>query len=282
MSYELLISSIAEVHARTQTGAAGAVNRYLTLRNWFIGAYAVQFEQNGADRASYGQQLLVHLARDLWRRRIPGCSPEMLGRMRVFYRAYPHLGENGPSLGENGPSLFTTESDTSSAPTQIEISSPVVTKTDTALPTPLGGQTLLRLSWSHLPGARHVRVALAPGISASADRSRAMALRSRCHRRAGPRCRGVGRTERGGLAGIRLDRGGLLVYGLDLVRQSRDYDRTVSEQHFFRYCACSCRRVHRVATVWSGCGPSPGKVPSIGRCRTAGARIAGEQLITVL
>jgi hypothetical protein len=55
MSYELLITSIAEVHARTQTGAAGAVNRYLTLRNWFIGAYVVQFEQNGADRAGGSQ-----------------------------------------------------------------------------------------------------------------------------------------------------------------------------------------------------------------------------------
>jgi predicted nuclease of restriction endonuclease-like (RecB) superfamily len=144
MSYELLIFSIAEVHARTQIGAAGAVNRYLTLRNWFIGAYVVQFEQNGADRANYGQQLLLHLARDLKRRRIPGCSPEMLGRMRVFYRTYPQLGENGSSL-------FATESGTSSAPTdQIEISSPAVTKSDTALPTPLGGQTLLRLSWSHL------------------------------------------------------------------------------------------------------------------------------------
>ena len=143
MSYESLISSIAEVHARTQTGAAGAVNRYLTLRNWFIGAHVVQFEQNGADRAIYGQQLLVHLARDLRRRRIPGCSPEMLGRMRVFYRAYPQLGENGPSL-------FAMESGTSSVPTEIEISSPAVTKSDTALPTPLGRQALLRLSWSHL------------------------------------------------------------------------------------------------------------------------------------
>jgi hypothetical protein len=34
MSYELLISSIAEIHARTQAGAAGAVTRYLTLRKW--------------------------------------------------------------------------------------------------------------------------------------------------------------------------------------------------------------------------------------------------------
>ena len=130
MSYELLIASIAEVHARTHAGAAGAVNRYLTLRNWFIGAYVVQFEQNGADRAAYGQKLLLQLARDLKKRRFPGCSPEMLGRMRVFYRTYPQL---------------------RSMPTaQSEIPSPVVTKSGTALPTPLGGPTLLRLSWSHL------------------------------------------------------------------------------------------------------------------------------------
>jgi hypothetical protein len=143
MSYELLISSIAEVHARTQAGAAGAVNRYLTLRNWFIGAYIVEFEQNGEDRASYGQQLLPRLARDLRKRRIPGCSPEMLGRTRVFYRTYPQLRESGPSS-------FATESGAFSAPTdRIKISSPPVTKSNTALPTPLNGQTLLRLSWSH-------------------------------------------------------------------------------------------------------------------------------------
>jgi predicted nuclease of restriction endonuclease-like (RecB) superfamily len=144
MSYKLLISSIAEVHARTQADAAGAVNRHLTLRNWFIGAYIVEFEQNGEDRASYGQELLPRLARDLRRRGVPGCSPEMLGRMRVFYRIYPRLSEAGPSP-------FAAESGTIPAPTApTEISSPAVTKSNTALPTPLDGRTLLRLSWSHL------------------------------------------------------------------------------------------------------------------------------------
>ena len=90
-----------------------------------------------------GQQLLVHLARDLGRGRIPGCSPEMLGRMRVFYRTYLQLGENSSSP-------FATESGTSLAPTQIEISSPAVTKSHTAFPTPLDGRMLLHLSWSHL------------------------------------------------------------------------------------------------------------------------------------
>jgi YhcG PDDEXK nuclease domain/DUF1016 N-terminal domain len=143
ISYKLLISSIAEVHARTQAGAAGAVNRYLTLRNWFIGAYIVEFEQNGEDRASYGQELLPRLARDLKKRSIPGCSPEMLGRMRVF-RVYPRLNENGSSPFAAGSRTFSA----STEPT--EIPSPAVTESNTALPTPLDGRTLLRLSWSHL------------------------------------------------------------------------------------------------------------------------------------
>src|ERR1700730_10959266 len=135
MSYKLLISSIAEVHSRTQAGAAGAVNRHLTLRNWFIGAYIVEFEQNGEDRASYGQQLLSRLARDLKRRKIPGCSPEMLGRMRFFYRTYPQLSDS-----ISGP--FATESGTFRVPAdRTEISSPVVTKSNSAFPTPLDGQT---------------------------------------------------------------------------------------------------------------------------------------------
>lgn len=144
MSYELLISSIAEVHACTQAGAAGAVNRYLTLRNWFIGAYIIEFEQNGEDRASYGLQLLPRLARDLRRRKIPGCSPEMLGRMRLFYRTYPQLNESvsHPLAMESGTFRLPAN--------WAEIPSPAVTKSSTTLPTPLDGQTLLRLSWSHL------------------------------------------------------------------------------------------------------------------------------------
>src|SRR5215831_9294087 len=68
----------------------------------------------------------------------------MLGRTRVFYRTYPQLRESVSSP-------LTTESNTFSAPTdRTEIPSPAVTKSHTAFPTPLDGQTLLRLSWSHL------------------------------------------------------------------------------------------------------------------------------------
>jgi hypothetical protein len=66
----------------------------------------------------------------------------MLGRMRLFYRTYPQLSE---SVSQP----FATESGTFRASAnRTEIPSPPVTESSTALPTPLDGQTLLRLSWS--------------------------------------------------------------------------------------------------------------------------------------
>ena len=59
----------------------------------------------------------------------------------------PHL----PQLRESGSSPFAPEFGTFPVPTdQTEISSPAATKSNTAFPTPLDGQTLLHLSWSHL------------------------------------------------------------------------------------------------------------------------------------
>jgi len=34
----------------------------LTIRNWLIGYYIVEFEQNGKDRAEYGISLLKSIA----------------------------------------------------------------------------------------------------------------------------------------------------------------------------------------------------------------------------
>ena len=51
MNYPALIASIADAHAEARRGLAGAVNRHLVLRNWLIGAYLVEFEQKGEDRA---------------------------------------------------------------------------------------------------------------------------------------------------------------------------------------------------------------------------------------
>lgn len=38
--------------------AKSAVNQLMTLRNWAIGYYIVEYEQGGNDRAEYGTNLL--------------------------------------------------------------------------------------------------------------------------------------------------------------------------------------------------------------------------------
>lgn len=65
MQYKSLISSIDETHQTLQQSAVKAVNSHITLRNWLVGYYIVEFEQNGEDRAQYGAKLLKELADNL-------------------------------------------------------------------------------------------------------------------------------------------------------------------------------------------------------------------------
>jgi len=96
LNYGRLVESIARLHMRTQAGAAAAVNQFLTLRNWLIGACIVEFEQHGEDRARYGQRLYARLAADLHARGAQGCGERMLQQMAQFYRVYPQLGSGIP------------------------------------------------------------------------------------------------------------------------------------------------------------------------------------------
>lgn len=43
----------------------GAINQLLTIRNWAIGCYIVEYEQEGCDCAKYGARLLQKLANEL-------------------------------------------------------------------------------------------------------------------------------------------------------------------------------------------------------------------------
>ena len=67
---------------------AKAVNRNLTARNWLIGYYIVNYEQQGYDRAQYGEQVLKTLADRLAE---PSLSYENLKVYRRFYMGFPEL-----------------------------------------------------------------------------------------------------------------------------------------------------------------------------------------------
>lgn len=74
MKYVQLLKAIDSTSQHLLGRAAAAVNQALVIRNWLIGAYIVEFEQNGEDRARYGSKLLDCLSRDLVNRGIEGLS----------------------------------------------------------------------------------------------------------------------------------------------------------------------------------------------------------------
>jgi hypothetical protein len=87
--YAGLVTAIRQAHEHAQREAVHAANAALTLRNWLIGHYIVEYEQQGRDRAEYGEQLLAHLARDLRNHLGRGFSERYLRLCRQFYGQYP-------------------------------------------------------------------------------------------------------------------------------------------------------------------------------------------------
>jgi hypothetical protein len=65
MNYQALLQSIVVVHRESLGTVAAAVNRSLVVRNWLVGAYLVEFEQEGEERAAYGDRLLERVSSDL-------------------------------------------------------------------------------------------------------------------------------------------------------------------------------------------------------------------------
>jgi DUF1016 N-terminal domain len=144
MKYSSLIQAIVELHREALGRAALAINRGLVLRNWMIGAYLVEFEQEGADRTAYGAQLLSRLSRDLRQHDVKGVSPDVLERMRLLYLEYPQLRAHiSATMTRKFPGF-------SGRPRSLPISATPSRKSGATVPTPLSGERLLQLSWSHL------------------------------------------------------------------------------------------------------------------------------------
>lgn len=90
LTFENLIGNVEHVHDITSSYAKGAVNQLLTVRNWMIGYYIVEFEQHGKNRAEYGTHLLENLAKRI---EIKGLDRQMLNTCRNFYIKYPQICE---------------------------------------------------------------------------------------------------------------------------------------------------------------------------------------------
>jgi predicted nuclease of restriction endonuclease-like (RecB) superfamily len=83
--YGGLIGAIAELLEAGRRAAARTVNVVMTATYWEIGRRIVEFEQGGAERAGYGEELLKRLAIDLTKRFGRGFSVQNLENMRLFY-----------------------------------------------------------------------------------------------------------------------------------------------------------------------------------------------------
>ena len=56
MNFEKLVSLCQQTHQQLVAAANRTIDTHLVARNFLFGLYIVHFEQEGADRASYGKQ----------------------------------------------------------------------------------------------------------------------------------------------------------------------------------------------------------------------------------
>jgi predicted nuclease of restriction endonuclease-like (RecB) superfamily len=94
IDFRALVDAIQQVHEHCAAQAGRAVNISLKLRNWAIGCHIREYEQNGADRAEYGENLLDRLAERLDAEGMQRVGPRELRRFRYFYLAYSRIWES--------------------------------------------------------------------------------------------------------------------------------------------------------------------------------------------
>ena len=90
MNFDQLITQLREVDGSLKGQVSRTANVGLTVRNWLVGAHIVEFEQNGEERAEYGERLMPALAKRLG---IPGLNLSNLKSSRAFALAYPQKGQ---------------------------------------------------------------------------------------------------------------------------------------------------------------------------------------------
>lgn len=89
--YEKLATSLGNLIQQARRQTARVVNVILTATYWEIGRRIVEFEQQGVQRALYGDELLMRLSDDLSTRHGRGFAKSNLYLMRSFYLAYTEI-----------------------------------------------------------------------------------------------------------------------------------------------------------------------------------------------
>lgn len=73
-----------------QVQAINAVNCTMAMRNWLIGCYIMEFEQQGKASAKYGERLLESIAENTISKGLSVTNPKLFHQ---FYLIYPQIGQ---------------------------------------------------------------------------------------------------------------------------------------------------------------------------------------------
>ena len=86
--YEAVLTEVASILEEARREAARSVNAVATATYWLVGWRIVEHEQEGKERARYGERLIERLSRDLTARFGRGFGRRNLFQMKAFYLAY--------------------------------------------------------------------------------------------------------------------------------------------------------------------------------------------------
>lgn len=149
MNFKKLINDIHEIHVQLQKQVCRQVDLSLTIRNWLIGRYIMEFEQNGSDRAKYGEKLISALSSELKALNVKGVSATNLKLFRQFYSVYPYLLKLNQTSDFLQDVIGRTVSDQFSTKV-TQISQTVSDQLITAKSSEISGETLIRhFAFSH-------------------------------------------------------------------------------------------------------------------------------------
>ena len=105
IKFEMLADSIKNINLKAGNAARSAVNQLMTLRNWAIGYYIVEYEQRGSDRAEYGTHLLKTLEEQIAEK---GMNSTLFKWCRQFYILYPQIGATASHQFITKPDVLVT------------------------------------------------------------------------------------------------------------------------------------------------------------------------------
>jgi predicted nuclease of restriction endonuclease-like (RecB) superfamily len=102
LTYDAVLADVVGLVDAARHAAVRSTNAVMTATYWSIGRRIVEHEQRGAERAGYGEELIVRLSGDLQSRFGRGFGRANLFQMRSFYLAYRDILQTAP--GESAPS----------------------------------------------------------------------------------------------------------------------------------------------------------------------------------